>query len=268
MKTYGPFWRWGLLLPMVGLLLACAVPTPPAVAPADGTAVHPAVWYTKRSPLPDSVVHIVRVDLRAARFEVSAVEERGQTVDALAATQRSVVSANASFFDRSFQPRGWTVSNGVAWSPVLSQQHSPLLACDAHQQCTIALDPPMERQPGWHNVVAGTPWLVKQGQVRTPQDDAQCKNLCENFHPRTAVGLDATRRFLFIVTVEGRKPPVLGLSLVQLSRIMADLGVVDAVNLDGGGSSALFLHGKSIMQRPANEPDQRKVANAIHIFGR
>jgi exopolysaccharide biosynthesis protein len=47
---------------------------------------------------------------------------------------------------------------------------------------------------------------------------------------------------------------------------MADLGVVDAVNLDGGGSSTLFVRGNSVMERPANEPAQRKVANAIHIL--
>lgn len=268
MKTVGHLWRWGTLLPVIGLLLACAMPTQPVVPPGDWTAVHPGVLYAKRAPVPDSVVHVVRVDLSAARFEVSAGEERGLTLDAMSATPRSVVSANASFFDRSFQPRGTTVSNGVAWSPVMAQQQSPLLACDARQQCVIALVPPYERKPEWHNVVAGTPWLVNQGQVRTAQDDAQCKSLCETQHPRTAVGLDATGHHLFIVTAEGRKPPVLGLSLVQLSRIMADLGVVDAVNLDGGGSSALFLQGKSVMERPTNEPNQRKVANAIHIFGR
>ena len=189
-------------------------------------------------------------------------------IDGMTRTQSSVVSANASFFDRSFQPRGITVSNGVAWSPVMSQQQSPLLACDAQQHCTIALNPPFERNPVWHNVVAGTPWLVNQGQVRTVQDDAQCKNLCETLHPRTAVGLDGTARHLFIVTAEGRKPPVLGLSMVQLSRVMADLGVVNAVNLDGGGSSTLFVQGHSVMDRPANEPNQRRLANAIHIFGR
>jgi exopolysaccharide biosynthesis protein len=258
--------RWSGLLAVVSLLLACAAPSPQALPGGDWTAVRPGVHYSKRSPLSDSVVHVVRVDLQRARIEVSPGEERGQALDAMAGTAVSVVSANASFFDLNFQPRGLTVSNGLAWSPILSQQHSPLLACDAQQHCAIALFPPFELKLGWHNVVAGTPWLVNHGQVRTAQDDAQCKNLCETLHPRTAVGLDATARYLFIVTAEGRRFPVMGLSMTQLSNILADLGVVDAVNLDGGGSSALFIQGLSVMQRPANEPAQRKLANAIHVF--
>jgi len=260
--------RWFAVWSVISQLLACGTPAPQTAPPGDWTIVSPGVLYAKRSPVANSMVHVVRVDLAAVRFEVSAGDERGQTIDSMAGTQRSVVSANASFFDRNFQPRGITVSNGVAWSAVMSQQHSPLLACDVQQHCTVVLTPPFELKPAWHNVVAGTPWLVNQGQVRTVQDDAQCKNLCETLHPRTAVGLDDTTRYLFIVTAEGRKPPVLGLSLVQLSRIMADLGVLNAVNLDGGGSSTLFVQGHAVMDRPANEPNQRKVANAIHIFGR
>jgi len=251
---------------LAGLLLGCAAPPPQTQLPVDWSALRTGVHYSRLTPVPDSVVHVVRVDLQNARFEVSAGEERGQTVDAMAGTARSVVSVNASFFDRSFEPRGVTISNGIAWSPVMAQQQSPLLACDARQHCEVALSPPFEQQSGWHNVVAGTPWLVNHGKQRTAQDDAQCKNLCETLHPRTAVGLDASGRYLFIVTAEGRKPPVMGLSLTQLSRIMAELGVFDAVNLDGGGSSALFVGGASVMQRPANEPRQRKVANAIHIY--
>ena len=45
-------------------------------------------------------------------------------------------------------------------------------------------------------------------------------------------------------------------------------GVFDAVNLDGGGSSALFVQGRSLAARPANEPAQRAVANALRIVPR
>jgi exopolysaccharide biosynthesis protein len=184
----------------------------------------------------------------------------------MAGTLISIASANASFFDRSYQPRGITISAGQVWSPAISQQTSPLLACDVVFHCHIELKPPLEQLPGWVNVVAGTPWLLDRGLRRTLQDDAECKSLCETLHPRTAVGLDRTGRFLYVVTVEGRSPPVRGLSLASLSGVMADLGAYDALNLDGGGSSALFLDGKSVMKRPDNEPEQRKIANAIHIF--
>jgi len=252
----------------LALLSGCVMPPLQAQSTGEWSVIQTGVTYAKRVPVADSVVHVVRVDLKLNRLEVSGPQEKGQTVDAMTETLRSVVSVNASFFDRSYQPRGITISNGQAWAPVLAQQQSPLLACDGEQNCHIQLKPPFEARSGWHNVVAGTPWLLDHGKPRSAQDDAQCKSLCESAHPRTAVGLDISRRYLYLVTVEGRRPPVQGLSLTQLSAIMASLGIADAINLDGGGSSALFIHGVSVMLRPAHEPAHRKVANAIHIAPR
>lgn len=266
MSIVGAVVRYGATLCAAACVLGCATVAPDDSPAGQWTQVRPGLLYAKRSPLPDSVVHVVRADLTVVRLTMSASEERGRTVDAMTGSQGSAVSVNASFFDRSYQPRGITVTNGEDWLPVHAAQSSPVFACDRAQRCEIQLMPPTAPAPHWYNAVAGTPWLLDQGRQRTAKDDASCKNLCETLHPRTAVGLDASRRYLYIVTAEGRKPPVLGLSLVQLSGIMANLGVVDALNLDGGGSSALFVQGASVMARPANEPQQRRVANAIHVL--
>ncbi|MGZ7222954.1 hypothetical protein ACXWPH_10160, partial [Streptococcus pyogenes] len=52
----------------------------------------------------------------------------------------------------------------------------PLLACDT--VCSIRFDAPAAPEPGWHTVVSGTPWLVRDGQARTVADDASCAHLC------------------------------------------------------------------------------------------
>ena len=249
-------------------LLGCAATPDHATLGRDWLAIQPGVMYVRREPVPDSVVHVVRVDLTLNRLKVSGADEKGRSLDAMVDTPSTAASANASFFNRRFEPRGITVSDGVVWSPVMSQQQSPLLACDASGHCQIQIEPPFDILPEWRNVVAGTPWLLKHGVQRTALDDAQCKSLCANPHPRTAVGLDESKHYLYLVTSEGRSPPVKGLSLAQLSFIMAGMGVTDAINLDGGGSSALFVSGKSVMKRPDDEPLQRKVANAIHILPR
>ena len=41
--------------------------------------------------------------------------------------------------------------------------------------------------------------------------------------------------------------------------------VVVAINLDGGGSSTLWLQGRAVMARPANEPAERALANVVSI---
>jgi hypothetical protein len=258
-----------LLAALAALLLAGCAPLAPK--PGDASLPwqqrHPALAYLQYSPLPDSVVHALRIDLQAPglQVQISPPAERGQALDRMASSSGALAAINASFFNKDYQPRGLTVSQGEAWQPVMSQQASPLLACDDRPRCLIQLQPPFEPRPGWFNVVAGTPWLLDQGRQRTAADDASCANLCAMMHPRTAVGLDASGRWLFLVVSEGRRPPVLGLTLTQLSAVMKQLGAHQAVNLDGGGSSTMLLQGQSMPARPFNEPQLRKLANALLI---
>ncbi|MDI4632223.1 phosphodiester glycosidase family protein [Pelomonas sp. V22] len=256
--------RMLLCLLLLAALAGCAsVPAPFQANQAN----QPGLDYARISPFPDSVVHALRVDLQTVRISVSPPAERGKSVDQMQSSSGALASINVSFFNKAFDVRGITISDGQAWAPVFEVPKSPLLACDAAQRCQIELKPEQAR-PGWHNVMAGTPWLLDHGRQRTAEDDASCKNLCAMTHPRTAVGLDATGRYLIIALAEGRRPPVLGLTLVQLSAVMAQLGAVDAINLDGGGSSTLLLQGRSVMERPFNEPALRKVANALHLFAK
>jgi hypothetical protein len=58
--------------------------------------------------------------------------------------------------------------------------------------------------------------------------------------PRTAVALDRERRILGVIVVDGRQPSHSeGITLAELAAVIVELGFADAVNLDGGGSSAL-----------------------------
>ena len=56
--------------------------------------------------------------------------------------------------------------------------------------------------------------------------------------PRTAVGITGGGRRLWLVAVDGRQEASVGATLAQLGRLMTDLGLPDAVALDGGGSTA------------------------------
>ena len=253
--------RMALLL--ATLLAGCAT----LPAPSGWQTHAPGLDYRRLTPLPHSVVHALRVDLHSAAVQVavSPPQERGLSVDQMPSSRSALAAVNGSFFDGQFTPRGLTVSDGVAWQPVLAVESSPLLACDAARRCVIELRPPSAPQPQWQQVLAGTPWLLDQGRQRSDADDATCPSLCATAHPRTAVGLDAAGRYLYLVTVEGRRAPVAGLNLAQLSAVMASLGAQQAFNLDGGGSSSLLLIGQAVMSRPFNEPQQRRVANALQV---
>lgn len=89
-------------------------------------------------------------------------------------------------------------------------------------------------------------------------------------HPRTALGYTANREVL-LVTVDGRSTSYPGVTQLELANIMLKLGATDAVNLDGGGSTAmikrnLLTGSNAIVNRPS-DGQERRVQNAIGFKG-
>ena len=69
-----------------------------------------------------------------------------------------------------------------------------------------------------------------------------------------------------LVVVDGRQAQSVGASLVELATIMRRQGCVEALNLDGGGSSAMSLLGLT-MNKPSDPAGERPVANALILRG-
>jgi hypothetical protein len=102
-------------------------------------------------------------------------------------------------------------------------------------------------------MIGGSPVLVANGKVVT---DFSPERVCKVFeykpHPRTAIGILPNKHWIFVV-VDGYQGFVSnGLTLSELAELMLSLGCVNALNLDGGSSSVLFLNNK-IMSSPALE---------------
>ncbi|MDO5041394.1 MAG: stalk domain-containing protein [Peptoniphilus sp.] len=90
---------------------------------------------------------------------------------------------------------------------------------------------------------------------------------------RTAAGVSADGKTLFIASVEGRTKRSAGLSLGNLSDFMVSVGVYRAVNLDGGGSTAMVLKELGDFDRtrvvnPEKNAAERKVVNGIGIYNK
>lgn len=85
-------------------------------------------------------------------------------------------------------------------------------------------------------------------------------------HPRTCVC--TSRDALILVAVDGRSKNAEGMSLVEAQRFLLTLGCVNAINLDGGGSTTLWLREKGVVNHPSDDTGERPVANAILIIGK
>jgi len=108
---------------------------------------------------------------------------------------------------------------------------------------------------GVTTALGGGPILLHEGQASNWEHRPQR-------HPRTAIGWN--RAHLFLVVVDGRQEGLsIGMNYTELSALMQRLGCTEAMNLDGGGSSTLWLGGR-VMNSPS-DGRERRVANGLIV---
>jgi exopolysaccharide biosynthesis protein len=112
--------------------------------------------------------------------------------------------------------------------------------------------------------VGAGPVIVAAGTTAvTANEEAFFGTGIPDVHPRTAAGVTADGALLLLV-VDGRQEASRGVSLSELARIMRGLGAVEAVNLDGGGSSAIVVKGHRL-NHPTGGTTERAVATAVTV---
>jgi hypothetical protein len=115
------------------------------------------------------------------------------------------------------------------------------------------------------SVVGGFPLLLQGGERVGDLQVAARPGFAAGRHPRTAVGFDPAEDLLWVVEVDGRQAPYSdGMTLPELATLFESLGVTEALNLDGGGSSVMVLEGVPV-SRPSDESGERLVVNALAI---
>ena len=113
--------------------------------------------------------------------------------------------------------------------------------------------------PLWDQAVQAVgagPRLVKDGQifVSTITEDFG-SDVSGGRAPRTAIGVNKDGKALLAI-VDGRSRRSIGFSLLELAQFMLDLGAVDAMNLDGGGSTEMII-GSQIVNQPSDGRERR-----------
>lgn len=125
---------------------------------------------------------------------------------------------------------------------------------------------PASGDPRWEgvrHVLGGGPRLLADGQYAGGEGFRA--SLSDRRHPRTAIGRLADGRILLAV-VGGRQPyHSLGMTLVELAGTLRQLGVTDAMNLDGGGSSTLVVRGV-VINLPSDEFGERPVSDVLLVL--
>lgn len=87
----------------------------------------------------------------------------------------------------------------------------------------------------------------------------------ETSQPRTAIGVTSDKKMILFVC-EGRNMTegVAGMTTQEVADVLEELGCIEAINLDGGGSSCMLVNGKETIK--VSGGDQRAVASAVMLF--
>ena len=118
---------------------------------------------------------------------------------------------------------------------------------------------------GGMQVIGGYPELLDAGHVAGDLGVTESPSFAAARHPRTAIGFDTDEGLLWLVVVDGRQTPrSAGMSLPELANLFLWLGVDEALNLDGGGSSAMLL-GTQLVSRPSDAEGERSVGNSVWL---
>lgn len=114
-------------------------------------------------------------------------------------------------------------------------------------------------------VVGGDPVLLQNGEIKITNNEERKfgGKAINNHEPRTAIGYTKDNK-LVILVCEGRSKTAAGLTLTQLAQILKDIGCVEALNLDGGGSSCMLINGKET-NSPSGKGQQRPVPSVFLI---
>ena len=119
-------------------------------------------------------------------------------------------------------------------------------------------------------LVGGWGILVRDGRdvsALTDSVERTAPSLSAQRHPRSAIGTSDGGRIIWLIAVDGRQAASVGMTFAELAALMRELGVEEGLNLDGGGSTALWVAG-AIRNHPSDPTGERSVGNVLLVVRR
>ena len=229
-------------------------------------------------------VSIVEIDAKKAKGRFALASNLGYITPTskFAKDSGAVVAMNGSFYNmkKPYNSVCYFKKHGVeefVFNEKMAQRDNGAVAISAKGK--LSVHPADASEPG--NVAPAQTWpaaldavsVVSSGPVLLV--DGKNARLDENSfnrnrHPRSAVGTAGKK--VYLVTVDGRNAEnAQGVSLWEFTKIMRWIGAEDALNMDGGGSTTLYVEGENgngIVNHPSDNKKfdrqgERHVVNSL-----
>lgn len=218
-------------------------------------------------------INLVEIDLKKYRrkIHIAADSRELKKTSQFAMEAEALVAINGGFFDMK-SGGSWDyikVNNKVINTTKKKADRANAILLIDKKAIKIQSDSAIDyEQSNVPNILLSGPLLIHQEQNATLSDNP----FNNNRHPRSAVAITTDQKLIFIV-VDGRNSLAAGMNLTELTKTLCWLGAEDAMNLDGGGSSTLYVKDateNSIVNHPCDNKKfdhegQRSVANIIYL---
>lgn len=184
-----------------------------------------------------------------------------------AADNNAILAVNGDYYGANSS--GYVIRNGVVYrDTVRENSNNGDLAIYKDGSFKIIYEDQISAEQlvndGVVNLLAFGPALVENGEITVGANTEVGQAMASN--PRTAIGIIDENHYIIVVS-DGRSSESKGLSLYQLAEIMKSHGAKTAYNLDGGGSSTLYLNGQ-VVNKPTtggNKISERAVSDIVYI---
>lgn len=228
--------------------------------------IAPGIQFTSGTTKFSATYYIAKVDLTNPNMSVFAtrVVDKKRTVSSFAKLYDCDVAINADFFtSNNYATIGLAKGGGEVWPGSKDTDMEGFIGFSLDNKVVFSkpeevLNPVPESV---YSGVSGRPLIVSDGKAA----NIKCEShYCER-HPRSAIGLSQNNKTLFLAVVDGDTPSSKGMTTEELGDLMASVGTWQAINLDGGGSSAMFLKSTGGIVNKPSDKNERIVANHIGI---
>lgn len=188
-----------------------------------------------------------------------------ETTSEIASGEGAILAVNGDFYGS--RESGYVIRNGVLYRDTAGTSQEDLVIYGDGSFEIVSEDAVSAEDllsAGASQVLSFGPGLVEDGSISVTEADEVGKAKASN--PRTAVGVIDDLHYVFVVS-DGRTDESEGLSLYQLAEFMKSLGVTDAYNLDGGGSSTMYFKGQ-VINNPTTDGrniEERSVSDIVYI---
>jgi len=233
-------------------------------------AIFPKLFGDRQS------VNVLEIDYSRKNIHLSIAADPTKRIltSTFAKDKNAIAAINGTFFD---------MKNGGSWmllkqdgkiinpTKTYSERSNGAFTIDGHQLNIVASNSP---KADWAehldapNIIVAGPVLLMNGKAATLSQ----AGFNVSTHPRSAVAITRNHKLL-LVAVDGRSETGSGMSLFSFTTLLENLGARDALNLDGGGSTTLYVKGQTengIVNHPSDNnkfdhEGERTVANAILV---